>query len=75
MMGESRLLYHTEGRIGTIAINRPEARNAFSPEMITLWGKALEDAKEDEEVAGGCPHREMKENLTIVPRFMIDRET
>ncbi|MBN1103651.1 MAG: enoyl-CoA hydratase/isomerase family protein [Deltaproteobacteria bacterium] len=49
-MGEPHLLYHAEGHVGTITINRPEAKNAFSPEMITLWRKALEDAKADDEV-------------------------
>lgn len=49
-MAEPHLLYHTAGHVGTITINRPEARKAFSPEMITLWRKAIEDAKADEAV-------------------------
>jgi len=35
-MSESHLLYRIEGNIAILTINRPEAQNAFSPEMITL---------------------------------------
>ncbi len=49
-MDEPHLLYQTEGHIATLTINRPEAKNAFSHDMITLWRKGLEDAKADEKV-------------------------
>jgi enoyl-CoA hydratase/carnithine racemase len=39
-MKEPHILYQTEEHIAKIIINRPEAKNAFSPEMITLWREA-----------------------------------
>jgi len=42
LMKEPHILYQTEEHIAKIIINRPEAKNAFSPEMITLWREALE---------------------------------
>ena len=49
-MSEPHVLYRTEGHIAIITLNRPEAKNAFSPEMITLWRQFLEEAKADDEV-------------------------
>lgn len=49
-MKEPHILYETEGHIARIIINRPEARNAFSPEMITLWKEALESAHADQNI-------------------------
>ncbi|MBN1276368.1 MAG: enoyl-CoA hydratase/isomerase family protein [Deltaproteobacteria bacterium] len=46
-MKESHALYETRGNIAIITLNRPAARNAFSPEMIRLWNSFLEDARED----------------------------
>ncbi len=46
-MDEPHLLYRTEGHIAIITLNRPEVKNAFSPEMITLWRKFLEEARTD----------------------------
>jgi len=45
-MSESHLLYRIEGNIAILTINRPEAKNAFSPEMITLWRQSIEEAKQ-----------------------------
>ena len=47
-MSEPHVLYRIEGHIGIITLNRPEAKNAFSPEMITLWRQFLEEAKADD---------------------------
>jgi enoyl-CoA hydratase/carnithine racemase len=49
-MSEPHVLYTIERQVATITLNRPEARNAFSPEMITLWRQFLEKAKADDAV-------------------------
>jgi enoyl-CoA hydratase/carnithine racemase len=49
-MSEPHVLYRIEGHIAIITINRPEAKNAFSPEMIALWRQFLEEAKADDQV-------------------------
>ena len=49
-MGEPHVLYRLEGHIGIITINRPEAKNAFSHEMITLWRQFLEETRADNNV-------------------------
>lgn len=49
-MSEPHILYQTEGNIAILTINRPEAKNAFSPEMLTLWRQFIEEAKADDNV-------------------------
>ncbi len=49
-MTEPHVLYHTTGNTAVITINRPEVKNAFSPEMIRLWREYLVHAKEDGDV-------------------------
>jgi enoyl-CoA hydratase/carnithine racemase len=49
-MSEPHILYRIEGQVAIITINRPEAKNAFSPEMITLWRQFLEEARADNNV-------------------------
>jgi enoyl-CoA hydratase/carnithine racemase len=49
-MSEPHVLYRIEGHVAIITLNRPEAKNAFSPEMITLWRQFLEEAKADDQV-------------------------
>jgi enoyl-CoA hydratase/carnithine racemase len=49
-MNEPHVRYTVEREVATITLNRPEARNAFSPEMITLWRQFLEEAKADDGV-------------------------
>lgn len=49
-MNEPHVLYTVEREVATITLNRPEARNAFSPDMITLWRRFLEEAKADDSV-------------------------
>lgn len=45
------LLFEVRDSIATITLNRPEAYNAFSEEMITLWIKALETVRDSEEIS------------------------
>lgn len=49
-MDEKHVLYEIKDNIAFITLNRPEAKNAFSPEMINLWRKYLEEAKTDDSV-------------------------
>lgn len=49
-MSEPHVLYRVNGHIGVITLNRPDAKNAFSSEMITLWRQFVEEAKADHHV-------------------------
>ena len=49
-MSEPHVLYNAQREVATITLNRPEARNAFSPVMITLWREFLDKAKADDAV-------------------------
>ncbi|MBP1730313.1 MAG: putative enoyl-CoA dehydratase [Deltaproteobacteria bacterium] len=49
-MSEKHVLYEREGHVALITLNRPQAKNAFSPEMIALWNGYLAEAKADDEV-------------------------
>ncbi len=49
-MKEPHVLYDTKGHIATITLNRPAAKNAFSPDMIALWRRFLEQGREDDAV-------------------------
>lgn len=49
-MKEPHVLYDTNRHIATITLNRLVAKNAFSPEMIALWRRFLEQAREDDAV-------------------------
>ncbi len=44
------LLFTVEEGIARITLNRPEALNAFSTEMIDLWIRALESIRDDDSV-------------------------
>ena len=46
----SDLEYSVAERIATIRLNRPEKMNAFTPEMLRDWRKALLQAKDDDAV-------------------------
>jgi enoyl-CoA hydratase/carnithine racemase len=46
-MGQPHILYETMGHMATVTINRPEAKNAFSAEMISLWRQSFEEARRD----------------------------
>jgi enoyl-CoA hydratase/carnithine racemase len=49
-MEKADLLYRTEGNVASIVLDRPEARNAFSNNMIHLWQESLERARADNDV-------------------------
>ncbi len=49
-MDDPQVLYSTEEHIGIITLNRPQVKNAFSPEMITKWRQSLEEARTDQAV-------------------------
>ncbi len=44
----SLVLYEAEGRVAVITLNRPEARNAMSPELSTALGEAFDQFEADE---------------------------
>jgi len=44
---ELPLLYEKAGHIAVITFNRPEARNAFSPEVLCRFADALLDFQAD----------------------------
>ncbi|RBW68571.1 enoyl-CoA hydratase/isomerase family protein [Bacillus taeanensis] len=46
----STILTNIENHVMTITLNRPEKKNAFNAQMIDEWVKALEDAKENDDV-------------------------
>jgi enoyl-CoA hydratase/carnithine racemase len=47
---DPHLKYTLEGATALITLNRPKVKNAFSPEMLTLWRQALEQARDNEQV-------------------------
>jgi enoyl-CoA hydratase/carnithine racemase len=49
-MSEPHALYNVSGHVAVITLNRPNAKNAFSPEMISLWREYLEKAKNDDAI-------------------------
>jgi enoyl-CoA hydratase/carnithine racemase len=50
-MDEPHVLFTATDGVAVITLNRPEVKNAFSPEMITLWKVYLEEAKADKDVS------------------------
>jgi enoyl-CoA hydratase/carnithine racemase len=46
----AELEYSRDGAVGTILLNRPEQKNAFTLNMLDLWGDALVEAKDDPNV-------------------------
>jgi enoyl-CoA hydratase len=83
------LLVDKEGHVLTLTMNRPEARNAFGPEMLVRMADAWKQADEDPEVrvviltgAGGhfCAGSDLKamaggfKDETYAPRFKEDPE-
>ncbi|MEW6079717.1 MAG: enoyl-CoA hydratase-related protein [Thermodesulfobacteriota bacterium] len=49
-MNEPHLLYEVRDRAAWLTINRPDKRNAISPEAMTLFAQALDRAEQDEAV-------------------------
>lgn len=47
---EPHVLYQVEGSLALITLNRPEMKNTFSTEMISLWREFLEQARSDPHV-------------------------
>ncbi len=50
-MEEPHVLYEVANGVATITLNRPERRNAMTPEMILRLGQAWNDVREDPKVA------------------------
>ena len=46
-MTQPHVLYRSNGHIAVITLNRPEIKNTFSMEMLSLWRQYLEQARED----------------------------
>ena len=46
----SLVLYESEGRIAVITLNRPEARNAMSPELSAALGEAFDQFEADDDL-------------------------
>ena len=49
-MTQALVLYTVKDRIATIAINRPEKRNALSPELVNQLTETFIEASEDDDV-------------------------
>lgn len=49
-MSDAHLLYEVEGHLATLTLNRPDARNAYSDEMVVELVAALERADADPQV-------------------------
>ncbi len=47
-MGERAVLYEAVGRIGMITLNRPDHRNAMTPELLDAFSEAISEARRDE---------------------------
>ncbi len=46
-MDNPHVLYRKDGHVAVITLNRPEVKNAFSPEMMRLWIEFLEKTRAD----------------------------
>ena len=46
-MGERAVLYEAAERIGTITLNRPDHRNAMTPELLDAFSEAIDEARAD----------------------------
>jgi len=49
-MGGDHLIVERDGPVTVLTLNRPEARNAFSPQMLSLLEDAWVDAEADDDV-------------------------
>ena len=49
-MDKPHVLYEVKDHVAIITLNRPEVKNAFSIEMITLWNEYLKSARNDNNV-------------------------
>ena len=57
------MLYEKRDRIAIITINRAEAMNAFTPEMLQAMDAAFADFNKDPEPVGGDLHRRRRQEL------------
>ena len=46
-MGERAVLYEAADRIGLITLNRPDHRNAMTPELLDAFSEAIDEARGD----------------------------
>lgn len=49
-MKNKHLLFETKNHIAVITLNRPEFKNAFSPEMLSCWEECLVKARSMEDI-------------------------
>jgi len=49
-MNEPHAFYGVKDHVAIITLNRPEAKNAFSRQMIALWGEYLRKSRDDNDV-------------------------
>ena len=47
---KQHILFEIRDHVATITLNRPETKNAFSPEMLADWRKYLVQAKNDDNI-------------------------
>ena len=46
-MGERAVLYEQADRIGVLTLNRPDQRNAMTPELLDAFSEAIREAQDD----------------------------
>ena len=56
-MSEPHALVDQDGPVLTVTLNRPEAKNAFSPDMLVLAYEAWKRTRRGPRPAGRHPHR------------------
>ncbi len=49
-MGERAVLYEAADRIGLITLNRPDHRNAMTPELLDAFSEAIDEARADGDI-------------------------
>ena len=49
-MEYEQIIYEKEGQIAYITLNRPEKLNTVTREMFMSWGRAIEEAEQDDDV-------------------------
>ena len=49
-MGERAVLYEAADRIGLITLNRPDHRNAMTPELLDAFSEAIDEARADTDI-------------------------
>ena len=49
-MGERAVLYEAADRIGMITLNRPDHRNAMTPELLDAFSEAIDEARADGQI-------------------------